>query len=316
MPEAYNKPSESKSAEPKSAESKSAESGSTETKAQAKAADEALKEEISKLRARVGELQDELARRDDTERDQERRDAERRRMRRERERRLYRDDVYYDDRRSREDTITEASDVLRDLPSRAFDEGSKFVRGLTLAYLEQLRTMADVLTTFTDEVVGRNRPETRRGSVRASRSRYAADRPYRRGLYDDDYRERSARRTSEYDDDYYEDRPPRREFSDRSTPIGLAANLPGDIFSGIVSAVDASLDMPRRVVDRFYDAYRESDELEPTRAERDLEDADRALYRAERELRERSRAEDRPGTTRPESKRPDKSRVEPEEKVG
>jgi len=103
-----------------------------------------------------------------------------------------------------------------------------------MAYLEQLRIMGEMLTTVADEVTGRNRASTR------TRSR----------------RDSSGRRYM-------------REFDDRSSPTGLAANLPRDIFTGVISAVDKSLDGPRRVVDRFYEAYRESDDLDPEKPDRE-----------------------------------------------
>ncbi len=63
------------------------------------------------------------------------------------------DDI--DDRPSEKRT----SDSFRDLSDRAIDEASKMARGITLSYIEGLRTAADALTTFVDEVSDRNRPE-------------------------------------------------------------------------------------------------------------------------------------------------------------
>src|ERR1700693_2962768 len=141
-----------------------------ETKAELKAAEESHQEEIHKLRARIRELQSKVREKDsDTETD---------------------------------DAFDEASDILRDLPGRAVDEASKFVRGFTMAYFEQLRLMGEMLTTVADEVAGRNRATSRKSTPRdSSRRRYL------------------------------------REFDDRSSPTGLAANLPRDIFTGVVSSV-------------------------------------------------------------------------------
>jgi len=180
----------------------SSESKLGDSKAETKAAEESHQEEIHRLRARIRELQAKAREKDaDTETDE---------------------------------AFDEASDILRDIPGRAVDEASKFVRGYTMAYLEQLRIMGEMLTTVADEVTGRNRASTR------TRSR----------------RDSSGRRYM-------------REFDDRSSPTGLAANLPRDIFTGVISAVDKSLDGPRRVVDRFYEAYRESDDLDPEKPDRE-----------------------------------------------
>lgn len=52
----------------------------------------------------------------------------------------------------------EAADVLRDLPERALDEGSKLIRSLTLAAVEPLRLVGDLARNLGDEVLLRNRP--------------------------------------------------------------------------------------------------------------------------------------------------------------
>jgi len=51
-----------------------------------------------------------------------------------------------------------ATDRTRDNVSRAMDEGSNLLRGVTLASLEAIRTTTDAVNTFVDEVYSRNRP--------------------------------------------------------------------------------------------------------------------------------------------------------------
>jgi len=50
-------------------------------------------------------------------------------------------------------------DALRELPGRYVDETSKFIRGASLAYLENLRLMANISSSFAEEVYGRDRTE-------------------------------------------------------------------------------------------------------------------------------------------------------------
>lgn len=191
------------------AEVKATEAKLADLKAEKKEAEETHQEELRRLRARIRELNAKIREKDaDTDDD---------------------------------DAFDEASDILRDIPGRTVDEGAKFVRGFTMASLEYLRMMGEMMTTIADEVAGRNRA--------TGRSRRRRDSSGRRYM---------------------------REFDDRSSPTGLAANLPRDIFTGVVSAVDKSLDGPRRVVDRFYEAYRESDDLDQDRDERNRDREDKS----------------------------------------
>jgi hypothetical protein len=52
-----------------------------------------------------------------------------------------------------------AADRARDNTSRAVDEASNLLRGVTLASLEAIRTATDAVSTFVDEVYDRNRPD-------------------------------------------------------------------------------------------------------------------------------------------------------------
>lgn len=100
-------------------------------------------DDVAQLRARVDELEAELARRQ--------RVSSRSRI--SEERRLRPESRF---ERSRKESV----ERLRDTSMQAMDEGSKLVRGLSLAYLEQLRAIADALNLFVDTVNERNSPES------------------------------------------------------------------------------------------------------------------------------------------------------------
>ena len=53
----------------------------------------------------------------------------------------------------------------RDTINRALDENRKLLRGLTLAYLEQLRLVGDLVGSFADEVFERNQSSGREDSI-------------------------------------------------------------------------------------------------------------------------------------------------------
>ncbi|HEX8282695.1 MAG TPA: hypothetical protein VF588_05045 [Pyrinomonadaceae bacterium] len=53
------------------------------------------------------------------------------------------------------------ADSFRDVSDRSTDEAHKLVRGMTLAYIEHLRTVADAANDFVDEVLDRNNPDER-----------------------------------------------------------------------------------------------------------------------------------------------------------
>jgi len=153
--------------------------------AESKPTEQSLQEEVTKLRAQVAQLEEELARR---EASPETPGAPR-----------------------------ETSEVLRDLPDRFTDEASKMVRALTLACLEPFRVAGDIVEAFAEETSGRNRPE----EPTAERGRFRA----------------------------------RTQRQSRSE----ALNLPRDLYSGFIKAVDRSLDVPSKMVERFYNTYREAE---------------------------------------------------------
>jgi len=283
-------------------------SKASESKATAKA-NEA---EINRLRAQIRELQAELSRqqsnRADYEEDEEWDYSRRAPARRAPYRRgSYNRSAYGSAtprRRKYSDALDDATDVVTDLPARLMDEASKFVRGLTFAYLEQMRVAADVMNTFADEVFTRNRPDTdddREMSSARARGRRAEGRED----WDEDedleqdeefYRDLSARAsrrgrsqgryasgraseryrvTYEEDEEFDDDRESRRsrrqddregrQSRRRPTLTTLAAELPADMYSGFARAIDRALDIPGAAADRFTETYRESDEeAEPT----------------------------------------------------
>lgn len=259
-----------------------------------------LNEEIRKLRSQIRELEDSLARREQVRDSMQelRAPAGRARSRpdarRPRASGGYRSSSATDRASSREyrsfddaprdpgDTVQDAMDVMRDLPARAMDEASKFFRGLTFAYLEQLRVGANVLNAFTGEVLSRNRPgdeggedewDAKEADWGEGRARYADDAADTRGSSRPRvvrYTTGSARTTRDT---------PRRRGG--RTVTGLAANLPRDTYAGVVTALDEVLSSPRRVVDRFYESYRESDEADSS--------VDRGFERDDTELDDRDR---------------------------
>jgi hypothetical protein len=137
-----------------------------------------------------------------------------------------------------------ATDTAADLSVRVMDEVGKLARGLTFAYLEQLSAAGEVLTTFADEVMTRNRPDSgRRSESRSSRRE-------------------NERNSSSLDE---EERDSDNSRRGRRTITGLATDLPADISSGFLRAFNRSLDIPSRAVERFQSVYRETEEkAEPT----------------------------------------------------
>lgn len=156
------------------------------------------------------------------------------------------DERNQEDERDR-DVARDTAQAFSDLPSRALNEGSKLLRALTFATLEPVRIAGDALNVFADEVFRRNQPE----------------RPVSRSREGDAAEER-----------------------ERPTAASLTRDLPGDIYSGFVAAIDEALTIPRRAVDTLYDKYRESDEAGSTQPARE---ARRERRRAETYERESGR---------------------------
>jgi hypothetical protein len=213
------------------------------------ASDKAKEEELVRLRAEVSALRDELARRPPPVASS---------------RRGARSDYYADEADARgtdrddysrrtADRADEIDDIVRDLPARTVDEVSKLIRGLAFAYLEQIRLSANIVTTIAEEVFQRNRPDrTGRGARSRRRRDYdrepARDRAYARERYDDERDENEGEREH------------RGRARRRRTVAGLTGDLPGDLYAGIVKAVDQSLQIPGRTVERFYESFKEAEE--------------------------------------------------------
>ena len=103
-------------------------------------------EELARLRAKVAELEAELAR-------QEREKGD----------------------RAKVDTrIRELTDTMRETTTRGVDESAKLFRGVTLASLEKVRAASDVIAAFVDSVYEQNRLE-QEDSVGALARRLPAD---------------------------------------------------------------------------------------------------------------------------------------------
>lgn len=222
-----------------------------------KSARKGAETEINRLRTQVRELQAQLSR-VDTDEDDDRndeRDEDRDRGRDRDDGRFVRTESY---RRAADD----ATETARDLPVRMMDEVSKLARGLTFAYLEQLRTAGEVLITFANEVTSRNQSEGRRSE---GRSRQQGGRS----------RQEESRRSRSREQERESDR--EEEGSERSRGRGrtittMATDLPADLTSGFFSALNRSLDLPGRSIERFQSVYRETEEQgEPTMRDRDRE---------------------------------------------
>lgn len=93
----------------------------SETVKERRTEQESVESELLKLRLKVQELEAKL---DDPEREHQRRDA---------------------------------GGTLRDISERSTDESGRLLRGLTHAYLEQVRLTANVLSSYVDNVMQRNR---------------------------------------------------------------------------------------------------------------------------------------------------------------
>ena len=78
----------------------------------------------------------------------------------------------------------------------------------------------------------------------------------------------------------------------RSTAAGLTGDLPRDLYTGIIKAVDQSLRIPGRTIERFYESFKEAEEAEPAsrrrraddRLERPATGSERRASEAEREF--------------------------------
>jgi dTMP kinase len=193
-----------------------------------------MQEEVARLRAQedvvVQEAREELARLEEEEETAQIRlglEAERTPLRDRRERPYRRRRGWYEpyDREDERD--------VADFAGRAVDEASNVVEGATIAYLEGLRSVTEIAKSLTESIYGRARereaepPRTRRRQGRPSQTR-------RRGTQLEV--ESRVRR-------------PRERASD------VIRGIPGDVYSGLMDALDDYVDVSRSAIDRFYESY-------------------------------------------------------------
>ena len=107
---------------------------------------------------------------------------------------------------TKQEKSPKSSKSVKNISSRAADEGSGLIRGITLAGVETVRLAGGVLSSFADTVSQRNRPD------------------------------------------------------EKDSKADLTRDLPKDIYSGAVNAVEQTLEMPGKVIDRLQEGYQESKE--------------------------------------------------------
>ena len=95
---------------------------------------------------------------------------------------------------------------VKNISSRAADEGSGLVRGVALAGIESVRLAGSVMSSFADTVSQKNRPE------------------------------------------------------EKDSTSDLTRDLPKDIYSGVLNAVEQTLDIPGKVIDKLQASYSEARE--------------------------------------------------------
>ena len=137
-------------------------------------------------------------------------------------RRRYADDDYGDERAGRLRRRT------RDHGDRIIDETSSVTRALSVAYLSQIRLAADIASTFATAVLDGTLSEE--PAPRASESRRNGAAPSNGSAPPPERR----RRRSGWDD-----------FPD----------VVEDVADGFLDAFDDAVEVPRRVLDDFYDTY-------------------------------------------------------------
>jgi cell division septum initiation protein DivIVA len=122
----------------------------------------------------------------------------------------------------------ETEDRLRSIPGHARDELDRLARGLSYAAAEHLRATSDVINSFADEFFARS---AERGAE--SRTR------------------RSSRRATSGT--------VRETDQDTETHVQRAAdnvsNMTDDVLAGVSRGIHESIETPRRVIERFFDAY-------------------------------------------------------------
>ena len=126
----------------------------------------------------------------------------------------------------------ETEDRLRSIPDQARDELDRLARGLSYAAAEHLRATSDVISGFADEFFART--AERRSDSRARRSSNRA-------------KSSAAREANE----------------GAEPPVERVSNMTDDLLSGVSRGIHDSIEIPRRVVERLFDAF----ENDPASAE-------------------------------------------------
>lgn len=118
----------------------------------------------------------------------------------------------------------ETEDRLRSIPDHARGELDRLARGLSYAAAEHLRATSDVINSFADEFFART--AERRSDSRARRSSNRAT-------------SGATRETNE----------------GAETPVERVSNMTDDVLAGVSRGIYESIEIPRRVIERFFDAF-------------------------------------------------------------
>ncbi len=118
----------------------------------------------------------------------------------------------------------ETEERLRSIPGHARDEIDRLARGLSYAAAEHLRATSDVINSFADEFFARN-AETR---THKSSKRPAPG---------------TARETDQDEESHVQ------------RAADNVSRMTDDVLAGVSRGVHESIETPRRVIERFFDAY-------------------------------------------------------------
>jgi hypothetical protein len=125
---------------------------------------------------------------------------------------------------------------------------SRLFRGLSFAFLEQLRSGAVVANAVADEVF-------RRTGSESSEPRFSAAPKYRA--------RQSVTREQRFSDEGFSEST--RSFErERQDVMRRGNELAEDLLAGIFTGLHESIEVPRRVVERFQEAFHEPVDAEPS----------------------------------------------------
>jgi hypothetical protein len=117
----------------------------------------------------------------------------------------------------------ETEDRLRSIPNHARDEADRLARGLSYAAAEHLRSTSEVISSFADEFFTRTA-------------------------------QRRKERTSSSSTDTKVESLSDVETEVRSTTDRMS-DAADDLLAGVTNSVHESISVPRRVIERFFEAY-------------------------------------------------------------